>query len=135
VMLVADPVRLAQVVSNLLNNAANYSASGGRIAVSVQREDSEIRLSVKDSGVGISAKDLDNVFGLFVQVGSPFSRPQSGLGIGLALVRTLVSLHGGRVEARSEGPGKGSEFIVRLPALAEQGQPELRSFSPARSGA
>jgi PAS domain S-box-containing protein len=135
VMLVADPVRLAQIVSNLLNNAANYSASGGRIALSVQREDSEVRLSVKDSGVGISAKDLDNVFGLFVQVGSPFSRPQSGLGIGLALVRTLVDLHGGRVEARSEGPGKGSEFIVRLPALPEQGQAGLRSLSPARSGA
>jgi PAS domain S-box-containing protein len=135
VILVADPVRLAQIVSNLLNNAANYSASGGRIALSVQREDSEVRLSVKDSGVGISAKDLDKVFGLFVQVGSPFSRPQSGLGIGLSLVRTLVDMHGGRVEAHSEGPGKGSEFIVRLPALAGGGQPVPRSFSAARSGA
>jgi PAS domain S-box-containing protein len=135
VMLVADPVRLAQIVSNLLNNAANYSASGGRIALSVQREDSEVRLSVKDSGVGISAKDLDKVFGLFVQVGSPFTRPQSGLGIGLSLVRTLVDMHGGRVEALSEGPGKGSEFIVRLPVVTEKGRAGLRSFSRAGSGA
>jgi signal transduction histidine kinase len=136
VVLVADPVRLAQIVSNLLNNAANYSKSGGRIGLTVQRqEDSLVRLSVKDSGVGISAKDLDKVFGLFVQVGSPFARPRSGLGIGLALVRTLVEMHGGRVEARSEGPGKGSEFIVWLPALARRDEAQPRTFTAAGSGA
>lgn len=135
VMLVADPVRLAQIVSNLLNNAANYSPPGGRIALNVRREGAEARLSVEDSGVGISEEDLDKVFGLFVQIGSPFSRPRSGLGIGLSLVRTLVGMHGGRVEARSEGPGKGSEFIVRLPAPPERAQPESRPFSSAGGGA
>jgi signal transduction histidine kinase len=112
----ADPVRLAQIVSNLLNNAANYSPAGGHIALTVERIGAEVRLGVEDRGVGLSPKDLGDVFGLFVQVGSPIAARQRGLGIGLSLVRTLVELHGGRVEARSEGLGKGSEFIVWLPA-------------------
>jgi PAS domain S-box-containing protein len=114
----ADPVRLAQVVSNLLNNAAHYSAPGGRIHLSAERDGREVRLSVKDSGVGIRREDLDSVFGLFVQLGPQFARRQGGLGIGLSLVRTMVDLHGGSVQARSAGPGQGSEFIVRLPAVA-----------------
>lgn len=131
----ADPVRLTQVVSNLLNNAANHSPAGGRITLAVHIEARELRLSVKDTGVGIEQKDLDKVFGLFVQVGSPFARPQGGLGIGLSLVRTLVEMHGGRVQAVSEGPGKGSEFIVRLPLPADRARPGPRPLTPAGSGA
>jgi signal transduction histidine kinase/CheY-like chemotaxis protein len=117
VLVDADPVRLAQVVSNLLNNAANYSARGARIHLAARREGSELRLSVTDTGVGIREEDLDSIFGLFVQVGRPSARRQGGLGIGLSLVRSLVEMHGGRVEARSAGLGHGSEFIVRLPVL------------------
>jgi signal transduction histidine kinase len=114
-MLDADPVRLTQIVSNLLNNAAHYSSPGGRIHLSAEPDGADLRLSVKDSGYGIRPEDLDGIFELFVQVGPQFARSQGGLGIGLSLVRTLVELHDGRVEARSDGPGKGSEFIVRLP--------------------
>src|SRR6185369_1202935 len=111
IMLDADPVRLAQVVSNLLNNAAHYSQPGGRIHLSVEPAGSEVHVSIKDSGRGIRPDDLENIFGLFVQVGQPFTRREGGLGIGLSLVRTMVHLHGGRVHARSAGLGKGSEFI------------------------
>ncbi len=117
VMIEADPVRLAQVVSNLLNNAAHYSPRGARIHLAAQREGPELRLSVTDTGTGLRTEDLDNIFGLFVQIGGPSTRRQGGLGIGLSLVRSLVEMHGGRVEARSAGLGHGSEFIVRLPAL------------------
>ena len=115
VMLDADPIRLTQIASNLLNNAAYYSSPGGHIHLSVERHGSELVLSVKDSGVGISPEDLDSIFELFVRVGPEFSRRQGGLGIGLSLVRTMVNLHGGRVHARSAGAGQGSEFIVNLP--------------------
>jgi PAS domain S-box-containing protein len=116
VQLDADPVRLAQVVSNLLNNAAHYSMRGGRIHLSVELEGPEVRLAVRDTGAGIRSQDLERIFGLFVQVGPPSARRQGGLGVGLSLVLTMVELHGGKVEARSGGPGQGSEFIVRLPA-------------------
>jgi signal transduction histidine kinase len=135
VMLDADPIRLTQVVSILLNNAAHYSIPGGRIHLSVDCDGPELRLSVKDSGVGIHPEDLDKIFEPFVQLGPPSARRHGGLGIGLSLVRAMVALHGGRVEARSAGPGRGSEFIVRLPALVEQEQGEpLRTPSRQRRG-
>jgi PAS domain S-box-containing protein len=133
IMLDADPVRLAQVVSNLLNNAAHYSMPGGRIHLSVEPAGREVQVSVKDSGRGIRPDDLENIFGLFVQVGQPFTRREGGLGIGLSLVRTMVDLHGGWVHARSAGLGKGSEFIVRLPIAAEQVQEQTRSRAHAGS--
>jgi PAS domain S-box-containing protein len=113
----ADPVRLAQVFSNLLNNAARYTDRGGHISLTALRSGGEARVSVKDNGVGIAAKILPHVFDMFSQ-GQGQRIPdgsQGGLGIGLSLVHGLVQLHGGRIEARSEGPGKGSEFIVHLP--------------------
>ena len=119
----ADPVRLAQVVGNLLNNAAKYTEPGGTITVSCTRHGKDVVLSVRDTGAGISAEMLPRVFDLFTQVDSTVGRAQGGLGIGLALVKYLVEMHGGSVEARSEGPGRGSEFIVRLPLAAPGARP------------
>jgi signal transduction histidine kinase len=114
----ADAVRMAQVVSNLLNNAAKYTEPEGQIAVTAVREDGEIVLCVRDSGIGLSAAMLPRVFDIFVQEHQTLDRAQGGLGLGLAIVRVLVGLHGGTVEAHSEGLGRGSEFIVRLPLAA-----------------
>jgi signal transduction histidine kinase len=111
----ADEVRLTQVVSNLLTNAARYTASGGRIEVTAAREDSEVVLRVRDNGMGIDQALLPHVFEMFVQGARGSDRSQGGLGLGLSLVRTLTALHGGSVNAQSEGPGRGSEFTVRLP--------------------
>jgi CheY-like chemotaxis protein len=119
ILLDADPTRLTQVFLNLLGNAAKYSEPGGQIRLSAWREGDEVVVSVRDSGIGIPASELPRVFDIFVQVDADWQRVQGGLGIGLSLVKEFVGLHGGRVEARSEGPGKGSEFIVRLPARAE----------------
>jgi len=113
-----DPARLVQIVTNLLNNAANYSPRGSSIDVTAQREGEWIVLRVKDTGSGIRPDDLPRIFGLFVQVGNAYARQQGGLGIGLSLVHALVELHGGTVTAHSEGLGRGSEFIVRLPAVS-----------------
>jgi PAS domain S-box-containing protein len=113
----ADPVRLAQVFSNLLNNAAKYTRPGGNIEVVVQAEPERLVVRVRDSGAGIPLEMLGKIFGLFTQVTHPAERTQGGLGIGLSLVEGLVRLHGGSVEARSEGLDKGSEFIVYLPRL------------------
>ena len=113
----ADMTRLAQVVSNLLNNAAKYSEQGGHIWLTVERQGSNVVVSVRDTGIGIAADQLSRIFDMFSQVDRSLERSQSGLGIGLTLVRQLVELHGGRVEARSEGPGEGSEFVVRLPVV------------------
>jgi signal transduction histidine kinase/ActR/RegA family two-component response regulator len=123
VLLNADPVRLTQVIANLLNNAAKYTERGGRIVLSAQVFGSEAVITVRDTGVGIPADMLSNIFEMFVQVDPARDRSRQGLGIGLTLVRRLVELHGGTVEARSDGPGKGSEFIVRLPAFADQRAP------------
>ena len=111
----ADPVRLAQVVSNLLTNAIRYSPAGARVKVSSRRESNTAVLHVKDEGAGIPADTLPRVFDAFFQGESPTTRSIGGLGIGLTLVRRLVEMHGGTVDAHSEGPGRGSEFIVRLP--------------------
>jgi len=112
----ADPVRLAQVLTNLLNNAAKYMERGGTIAVRAIRDRDQVVVSVTDRGVGIPADELPHVFDLFVQGQRSLDRAQGGLGIGLTLVRTLVEMHGGTITARSDGPGCGSEFVVRLPA-------------------
>jgi signal transduction histidine kinase len=118
VWLEADPTRLEQVLTNLLNNAAKYTEPGGLIHLTARAEGDEVVLSVRDTGIGISPESLETIFDLFMQVDrSPASTTQWGLGIGLALVRSLVRLNGGRVYARSEGPGRGSEFVVRLPRL------------------
>jgi signal transduction histidine kinase/ActR/RegA family two-component response regulator len=113
----ADPVRLAQVLSNLLNNAAKYTPNRGHIRLSVVRENGLAVIRVKDNGIGIIAPVLPHVFELFVQGDHGVARSQGGLGIGLTLVRTFVGLHGGMVEAFSGGAGRGSEFVVRLPVL------------------
>ncbi|MGZ8245483.1 PAS domain S-box protein [Methylomagnum sp.] len=114
----ADPVRLAQVFANLLNNAAKYTEPGGRIQITAERQGGVAVVSIRDSGVGIPVEMLPRVFDLFAQVDRSLGRAQGGLGIGLALVRNLVEMHGGRVEAHSEGMGRGAEFKVRLPLAA-----------------
>jgi signal transduction histidine kinase/ActR/RegA family two-component response regulator len=115
IFLRADPARLAQVIGNLLSNAAKYTDRGGNVRLSVARQGRSITLSVKDSGVGIAREDLSRLFEMFTQLRGSGGRTGGGLGIGLALVRALVEMHGGHVEARSEGLGRGSEFIVTLP--------------------
>jgi len=115
VVLHADLVRLAQVIANLLNNAAKYTDPGGRIALAVRCEGGEAVISVRDNGIGIAAEMLPRLFDMFTQADR--ARAQGGLGIGLALARRLAELHGGRIEAKSDGPGQGSEFAVRLPIL------------------
>jgi PAS domain S-box-containing protein len=115
VRLSADPARLAQVISNLLDNAAKYTPEGGTVELVAECEGDEVVLRVRDTGAGLAPELLANVFDLFVQGDRSLDRGHGGLGIGLTVVRRLVELHGGRVEARSAGAGKGSEFVVRLP--------------------
>jgi PAS domain S-box-containing protein len=112
----ADKVRLAQVLANLLINAARYTADGGSISLTATGDGATIHISVKDNGRGMSGPELERVFDLFYQGHRSLDRPEGGLGIGLSLVRRLVELHGGTVAATSAGPGRGSEFVVRLPA-------------------
>jgi CheY-like chemotaxis protein len=119
VILHADAVRLAQVLTNLLNNAAKYTDPGGQIWLSARRQGDQVIGSVRDTGVGIAPEKLQHVFELFMQVDRTSARAQGGLGIGLTLAKTLIEMHGGTIEAHSEGPGKGSEFIFRFP-IAEQ---------------
>ncbi|HKQ78520.1 MAG TPA: PAS domain-containing protein [Blastocatellia bacterium] len=114
----ADAVRLAQVLSNLINNAAKYTDHGGRIDLIAERVNGDLTLRVRDNGIGIAPEKLPQVFDMFAQVESAKERSQGGLGIGLTLARRLVEMHGGKIEAHSAGLGKGSEFVVRLPALA-----------------
>jgi len=112
-----DHVRLAQVLSNLLNNAAKYTGEGGKIMLSVMRKGSDAVIEIKDTGIGISPDILPQIFDLFTQADHTLAHSQGGLGIGLTLVRQLVEIHGGTVTAASEGIGQGSTFTVRLPAL------------------
>jgi len=127
----ADATRLAQVVSNLLNNAAKYTERGGRIRLTAERRGSEAVVTVTDTGIGIPPEMLSRIFEMFTQADRSIDRSQGGLGVGLTLARRLVELHGGTIEARSEGSGKGSEFVVRLPAIArtarEEPRPDRRS--------
>jgi len=133
-LLHADPVRLIQVISNLLNNAAKYSERGGKVVLTARAEGPEAVISVRDSGIGIPPEMLDRIFEMFVQVDTSLERTRQGLGIGLTLVKRLVELHGGEVQARSEGRGKGSEFIVRLPAFSDQRVPTNGTPAPAPEG-
>jgi signal transduction histidine kinase/CheY-like chemotaxis protein len=129
VRLDADPTRLGQVLTNLLNNAAKYTDEGGKIELTARREGGEVAIAIRDNGVGIPAEMLPKVFDLFTQVDRSLDRAQGGLGIGLTLVRRLVEMHDGSVRAFSSGPGRGSEFVVRLP-IAE----EMPALAPADSG-
>jgi len=115
IRLEADPLRLSQVLGNLLTNAAKYTDPGGRIELAARFENAELVISIRDSGIGLAEEVLPGLFTMFSQVNSAIDRAEGGLGIGLALVKGLVALHGGRVEVRSEGLGRGSEFIVHLP--------------------
>lgn len=126
-----DAHRLAQVVSNLLTNAARYTPAGGRIVVTAERRGDELMIEVRDNGNGIPATLLPHVFDLFVQGPQTLNRPTGGLGLGLTIVRQLVALHGGRVAASSEGPGLGATFSVHLPACDRQA---AESVPPPRSG-
>jgi signal transduction histidine kinase/CheY-like chemotaxis protein len=122
VFLNGDATRLAQILSNLLNNAAKYTNRGGRVSLTARVEDKNLIVSVADNGIGIAPDMLANVFEMFVQVDSTLERTNAGLGVGLSLARRLVELHHGTIEAHSAGIGRGSEFTVRLPIVVE---PEL----------
>ena len=126
----ADAMRLAQVFANLLNNAVKYTDPGGRITLAARRDNGAVTVSISDTGIGISADALPRVFDMFVQADARDSRAQTGLGIGLTLVRSLVEMHGGSVSAHSAGAGRGSEFVVRLP-LGAAGRDAQRT-RPAR---
>jgi two-component system, sensor histidine kinase len=129
-----DPVRLAQVFANLLNNAAKYTPAGGHINVSTKAEGDQAVISVSDNGIGIIKEMLPSVFDLFTQSHPVSGREQGGLGIGLALVHNLVEMHGGAVEVRSEGVGRGSKFVVRLPLAVRQGEQTTDFKSPIFAG-
>lgn len=131
VTLQADPIRLTQILTNLLTNAAKYTPRGGRIVLGARVESGQLTLFVRDTGIGIGAPMLSKVFTLFVQANATANSTDGGLGIGLALVKGLVELHGGHIEARSEGLGHGSEFIVTLPCVAAS---PVASPTPAKAG-
>jgi CheY-like chemotaxis protein len=126
----ADRTRLAQLFGNLLNNSCKYTRPNGEIALSAERMDDEVVVTVKDDGAGIPPDKLDTIFDMFMQVDSTAERSQGGLGIGLTLVKRLAEMHGGSVEAKSDGEGQGSAFIVRLPVLIT-----AAGISPAASDA
>ncbi len=115
----ADPVRLSQVIANLLTNAAKFSEVGAEIRVEADRDQGFVTLRVRDHGLGMQPEELNNVFDLFVQGRQGLNRPQGGLGLGLAIARSLATLHGGSLFAESDGPGKGSVFHLRLPLATE----------------
>ncbi len=126
----ADPGRIAQVLGNLLNNAARYTPEGGTISLTAVQEDNDVVFRVLDDGTGISSDMLSNIFDLFAQGERPPNSHHDGLGVGLTLVRHLVDLHGGSVKVFSAGPNKGSEFVVRLPLLPDQGLPSVEAAQP-----
>jgi signal transduction histidine kinase len=132
VLVNGDGVRLAQAIGNLVNNAAKYTPEGGRIELAVKADGGYAEVTVRDNGIGIAPEYLDHVFDLFGQVRHPRPHGHDGLGIGLALVRSLVEMHGGKVDARSEGPDRGSEFLVRLPLHASA---TVEASAPARDDA
>jgi PAS domain S-box-containing protein len=131
-----DPMRLSQVISNLLANAAKYTPPGGEITVDAEQVDDDVVLRVRDTGIGVAPEVLPRIFELFVQDSQTIDRSQGGLGIGLTIVRNLVERHGGSVSAHSAGPGRGSEFVVRLPWVAPADQaapPDAAPASPVRA--
>lgn len=134
----ADLTRLSQVFANLLNNAAKYTERGGRVWVSAAKRDHEVVVSVRDTGIGIPVGMLPKVFEMFTQIDRHLERSQGGLGIGLTLSKRLIELHDGAIEARSEGEGKGSTFVVRLPIVEIQDTPpslkapDRRTWKPSR---
>ena len=127
-----DPARLAQSLSNLLHNAAKYTPDGGQITVRLARRGDEAVISVQDSGVGLPPEMIGRVFDMFAQVNRTLARSQGGLGIGLALVRSLVGMHGGRVLAESPGPGHGSTFAIELPLATQESAPAPLDETTAR---
>ena len=128
----ADPTRLAQVIANLLNNAAKFTPANGRIELSVRAKAGFAIIRVKDNGIGIAPADLESIFEMFVQLDSGRSKAGAGLGLGLALARSLITMHGGEISAHSAGPGKGTELRIRLP-LAEAAPPQrMAAVSPLR---
>jgi signal transduction histidine kinase len=127
----ADRIRLPQLLANLLNNAAKYTDEGGNITLSVAQLGADIVVSVRDTGIGMDSEALGNVFELFAQATGPAHTVQGGLGVGLSLARSIAELHGGVLTAHSEGPGKGSEFVLRLPAAQA---PQVREAAPATAG-
>ena len=131
----ADPVRLAQVFLNLLNNAAKYSEAGGRIALAAEVEGDSVAVRVRDAGIGIAPAQLAGVFDMFAQVQTALDKSEGGLGIGLSLVKGLVAMHGGTVAVASAGLGHGSEFVVRLPVAAAPADAALATPEPTRGGA
>lgn len=128
----ADPTRLAQVIANLLNNAAKFTPPHGQILLSVRSRAGFAIIRVRDSGIGIAADELDNIFEMFVQLDASRTFGTAGLGLGLALARSLITMHGGEITAHSAGPGKGSEFRIRLP-LAEAAAPRESPAGPLRA--
>jgi signal transduction histidine kinase len=125
VLIDGDPARLTQTIGNLLNNGCKFMDRGGTLALSLERNGNQAVIRVRDRGIGIGADQLPRIFDMFMQVNTSLERSVSGLGIGLTLVKNLVEQHGGSVEARSEGVGLGSEFIVRLPVVEVAAQPEV----------
>src|SRR5262249_42507232 len=130
VLLEVDPARMAQVLSNRLNNAAKYTEEGGDIALTAVQRGREVVIGVRDNGIGIPPELLPHVFDMFTQADQTLSRSRGGLGIGLTLVRSLVEMHQGRVAAHSDGPGQGSEFLVRLPVAAGAQAPPAHTPTP-----
>jgi hypothetical protein len=127
----ADPTRLGQIIGNLLNNACKFTERGGHVWLTVEREEtSGAVISVRDTGIGIAAEQLEHVFEMFTQVDMSLERSLTGLGIGLTLVKTLTELHGGTVEVHSAGLGQGSEFVVRLPLAVDAGTAASRPPTP-----
>ncbi len=118
IYLQADPARLGQVVGNLLNNACRYTEPGGHIRIAAERLGTEVVVTISDTGIGIPPANLSSIFEMFSQVDSSLERSRGGLGIGLHLVKRLVEMHGGQIEAASEGPSHGSTFTLRLPVAA-----------------
>jgi two-component system, chemotaxis family, CheB/CheR fusion protein len=132
VRLYGDVTRLAQVFANLLNNSAKYSEEGSRIGLYAALDGDEVEIRVRDTGIGIAPEMLPHIFALFTQAERALDRAQGGLGIGLSVVKRLVELHGGSVEAHSAGTGKGSEFVVRLPLLkSEKSEPRGEGVKPS----
>jgi signal transduction histidine kinase len=116
----ADPARLTQVLGNLLHNACKFTERGGCIRLTIEPDGDQAVIRVEDNGVGIAAEHLAHIFDMFAQIDESFERSSGGLGLGLTLVKTLIEKHGGSIEVRSDGAGRGTEFVVRMQMLAER---------------